>query len=51
MIKRDGIAQGTYCSLFSKVVDESTGKYQPGMIGQHFWGIESSCVVEVENDD
>ncbi len=50
MVKRDGVAQGTYCSLFSKSVDAETGKYQPGQIGEHFWGIESSCVTELGSD-
>ncbi len=49
MIKRDGVAQGTYCALFSKKVDAETGKYQPGQIGDHFWGIESSCVTELDD--
>lgn len=51
MIKRDGVAQGTYCALFSKKVDAENGKYQPGHIGDHYWGIESSCVTELGSED
>ena len=47
MIKRDGKAQGTYCSLFEDVVEASVGKYQPGWLSRHFWGVESSCVVNL----
>lgn len=46
-IKRDGKAQGTYCSLFEEVVEASVGKYQPGWLNKHFWGIESSFISQL----
>lgn len=48
MIKKNGVAQGTVCALYTQAFDHSFGTYQPGWQGQHFWGVESSCVMTID---
>lgn len=47
MVKKDGVAQGTYCALYDEVYDSNSCSYQPGWMNQHYWGIESSCTYTV----
>ena len=47
LVKKDGVAQGTMCALYTQLFPAIFGNYQPGWQGQHFWGIESSCVISV----
>lgn len=42
MIKKDGVGQGTYCSLFAEQYEASVATYNPGWIADVFWSIESS---------
>lgn len=49
MIKRDGVAKGTYCSLYSQYFAPNAATFQPGKIGDHFWGVESSFTAIVES--
>lgn len=51
MIKRDGIPLGTYCSLFTEVVDVSYATYRGGWASSSFWGIESSWAYSLTDYD
>ncbi|KAK2043861.1 hypothetical protein LZ31DRAFT_554822 [Colletotrichum somersetense] len=42
MVKENGVAQGTYCSLFAQQYAPSAATYQPGNAGGINWGVESS---------
>ncbi|KAF9872336.1 hypothetical protein CkaCkLH20_10163 [Colletotrichum karsti] len=42
MVKENGVAKGTYCSLFSQQYAPSAASYQPAVSGGVSWGIESS---------
>ncbi|KAK2016214.1 hypothetical protein LZ32DRAFT_107879 [Colletotrichum eremochloae] len=42
MVKENGVAKGTYCSLFSQQYAPSAASYTPGKVGGISWGVESS---------
>lgn len=42
MVKENGVAKGTYCSLFSQQYSPSAASYQPGFSAGVSWSIESS---------
>ncbi|KAJ3955658.1 hypothetical protein N0V92_007806 [Colletotrichum tropicale] len=42
MIKQNGVAKGTYCSLFSQQYNPSAASYSPGVSGSISWSVESS---------
>ncbi|GKT46303.1 uncharacterized protein ColSpa_06484 [Colletotrichum spaethianum] len=42
MIKENGIAKGTYCSLFTQQYAPSAATYKPNFSGGISWGVESS---------
>ncbi|KAH9231673.1 hypothetical protein K456DRAFT_426199 [Colletotrichum gloeosporioides 23] len=42
MIKQNGVAKGTYCSLFSQQYSPSAASYSPGVSGSISWSVESS---------
>ncbi|KAJ0158321.1 hypothetical protein CTA2_11853 [Colletotrichum tanaceti] len=42
MVKENGVAKGTYCSLFTQQYAPSAASYKPDVSGGISWGIESS---------
>lgn len=42
MIKENGVAKGTYCSLFTQQYAPSAASYKPDFSSGAFWGVESS---------
>ena len=42
MLKQDGRALGTYCSLHAKQHEPAEASYNPGWTGGHYYGVESS---------
>jgi len=42
MLKQNGVAKGTYCSLFAQQYDPTQATYQPGWSNGKYWGVESS---------
>ncbi|GKT67116.1 CND3 protein [Colletotrichum tofieldiae] len=42
MVKQNGIAKGTYCSLFTQQYAPSAATYKPASSGDVYWGVESS---------
>ncbi|KAK2002786.1 hypothetical protein LX36DRAFT_567550 [Colletotrichum falcatum] len=42
MVKENGVAKGTYCSLFTQQYSPSAATYKPGTIGGNSWDVESS---------
>jgi hypothetical protein len=48
MVKQDGVAQGTYCSLYLNKHEQEDCDYQPGWQGGHFWGTESSWLFSLQ---
>lgn len=51
MMKRNGKAMGTYCSLYTKSVDISFATYFGGMSGKNKFSIESSWMFELEVEE
>ncbi|KAI9664642.1 MAG: hypothetical protein M1821_006088 [Bathelium mastoideum] len=47
MMKKNGIAQGTFCSLYSSLLDKSLGSYLGGWVGSDFFGIETSWMYSL----
>ncbi|TKA69522.1 hypothetical protein B0A49_07182 [Cryomyces minteri] len=42
MVKKNSIAQGTYCTLYDTPLDSSWGSYKGGWAGQDYFSIETS---------
>lgn len=42
MLKKDGRAAGTYCSLYAKQYNPSDASYIPGWNAGSYWGVETS---------
>lgn len=48
---KNGVAQGTYCSLYSTVLDKSHGTYTGGWVGNDFFGVQSSWTYSLTEQD
>jgi len=42
MVKQNGVAKGTYCSLFAQQYTPSQATYQPGWNNNKYYGVETS---------
>jgi len=42
LVKQDGVAKGTYCSLFAQQYSPSQATYQPGWNNKKYYGVETS---------
>ncbi|KAI9712005.1 MAG: hypothetical protein M1820_001713 [Bogoriella megaspora] len=51
MMKKNGIAQGTFCTLFTTILDGKFGSYPGGWVGNNFFGIETSFIYSLVNQD
>ncbi|KAK3110747.1 hypothetical protein LTR53_014658 [Teratosphaeriaceae sp. CCFEE 6253] len=51
MTKKNGVAQGTYCSLYNTVLDKSWAGFKGGWSGANFIGVESSWTYSLKNLD
>lgn len=51
MMKKNGKAQGTYCSLYSEFIDKSFASYKGGWSGKNHFGVESSWMYELNEED
>ena len=51
MMNKNGVAQGTYCSLYTTVLDKSHGTYTSGWVGNDFFGVESSWTYSLIEQD
>ncbi|KAK0250920.1 hypothetical protein LTR54_009158 [Friedmanniomyces endolithicus] len=51
MVKKNSVAQGTYCSLFNTVLSSSWASFEGGWAGQNYFGIESSWTYALSQQD
>ena len=51
MVKKNGVAQGTYCALFDTVLSNSWAAFQGGWSGKSFFGVESSWTYALNKLD
>jgi hypothetical protein len=51
MMKKNGKAMGTYCSLYDQPVDSSHGTYSGGWSGNTHFQVESSWTYELKEQD
>jgi hypothetical protein len=51
MMKLNGKAMGTYCSLYSEFVGSSYASYKGGWSGKNFFGVESSWNYELQTEN
>ncbi|KAK0933617.1 hypothetical protein LTR29_014789 [Friedmanniomyces endolithicus] len=51
MVKKNSVAQGTYCSLFNTVLSGSWASFEGGWAGQNYFGIESSWTYALSQQD
>ncbi|KAK1083030.1 hypothetical protein LTR33_003526, partial [Friedmanniomyces endolithicus] len=51
MVKKNSVAQGTYCSLFNTVLSDSWASFEGGWSGQNYFGVESSWTYALSVQD
>jgi hypothetical protein len=51
MIKLNGKAMGTYCSLYSEIVDHVAATYEGGWSGSSHFEIETSWTYDLSVQD
>ncbi|KAK1068706.1 hypothetical protein LTR74_005364 [Friedmanniomyces endolithicus] len=51
MVKKNSVAQGTYCSLFNTVLSDSWASFEGGWAGQNYFGVESSWTYALSQQD
>ncbi|KAL9097155.1 MAG: hypothetical protein Q9165_000582 [Trypethelium subeluteriae] len=51
MMKKNGIAQGTFCALFTTILDKSFGSYTGSWVGSDFFGVETSWTYALTVQD
>ncbi|KAK3634805.1 hypothetical protein LTR56_015086 [Elasticomyces elasticus] len=51
MVKKNQIAQGTYCSLFNTVLSNKWAGFTGGWQGKNFFGVESSYTYALSQQD
>jgi hypothetical protein len=50
-VVKNSHALGTYCGLFSEVVDESFATYGGSWVGEDLWQVDSSWAYELSSQD
>ena len=51
MMKKNGIAQGTFCTLFTTILDKSYATFDGSWVGNDFFGVETSWTYSLNVQD